>query len=140
MRYLLDTNVVSELRKGARCDPSVSEWAARFLYPGAAAISVITVGEIRKGIELIRRRDAVQAATLEAWLSRLCVDFRDRILDVSIGVAEEWGKLNAARPVPAIDSLLAATANVYHLILVTRNTRDLVGIARQTLNPFENGA
>ena len=91
MRYLLDTNVVSELRKGARCDPSVSEWAARFLYPGAAAISVITVGEIRKGIELIRRRDAIQAATLEAWLSRLCVDFRDRILDVSLGVAEEWG-------------------------------------------------
>ena len=97
MRYLLDTNVVSELRKGARCDPAVVAWEQAELIPHGGAISVLTIGEIRKGIDLIAQRDHHQAMGLELWLTGLCRDFADRILPVSREVAEEWGRLNARR-------------------------------------------
>ena len=137
MRYLLDTNIVSELRKGSRCDPAVAAWEKAELIPHGGAVSVITVGEIRKGIAIISPRDPGQAASLEAWLQRLCNDYAHRILPVSLDVAEEWGRLNAVRPLPAVDSLLGATAKVHGLILATRNVRDLEGVALSLVNPFE---
>jgi hypothetical protein len=137
MRYLLDTNIVSEIRKGERCDPSVAAWVQRELMPHGAAISVITIGKIRKGIDLISQRDPPQAVALESWLSGLYQNFRDRILPVTDAIAEEWGRLNALRPLPAVDSLLGATANVHGLIFATRNVVDLQGVDLQTVNPFE---
>ena len=137
MRYLLDTNIVSELRKGPRCDPAVAAWEQAELIPHGGAISVITIGEIRKGIDLIAQRDPQQAASLESWLAGLCQNFANRILPVSRDVAEEWGRLNALRPLPAVDSLLGATAKVHGLILATRNVRDLRDVALNVVNPFE---
>ena len=137
MRYLLDTNVVSELRKGPRCDPVLAGWEQKELIPHGGAISVITVGEVRKGIELIAVRDPQQAARLESWLAGLCRMFANRILAVSREIAEEWGRLNAVRPLPAVDSLLGATANAHGLILATRNIRDLHDVGVRVVNPFE---
>ncbi|MFO7905701.1 MAG: type II toxin-antitoxin system VapC family toxin [Pirellulaceae bacterium] len=137
---MLDTNVVSELRKGPRCDPAVAAWEDAELVPHGGAISVITIGEIRKGIDLIAQRDPQQAAGLESWLAGLCQHFTNRILPISREVAEEWGRLNALRPLPAVDSLLGATANVYALILATRNVRDLRDVGLPVVNPFEFGA
>lgn len=137
MRYLLDTSVISELRKGSRCDSSVSAWEKAELIPHGAAVSVITVGEIRKGIDLIKHRDPQQAAGLEAWLVGLHQSFANRILPVTVDIAEEWGRLNAIRPLPAVDSLLGATANIHGLILATRNVDDLRGVGLRVVNPFE---
>jgi predicted nucleic acid-binding protein len=137
MRYLLDTNIVSELRKGARCHPAVAAWEQAELIPYGGALSVLTLGEIRKGIQLISLRDPQQAARLESWLTGLCRDFADRILPVSREVAEEWGRLNSLRPLPAVDSLLGATAKVHTLILATRNVRDLRAVGLRVLDPFE---
>ena len=137
MRYLLDTNIVSELRKGARCDPAVGAWERAELLPGGGAVSVLTIGEIRKGIDLLARRDPRQAAGLESWLVRLCETFADRVLPISDVVAQEWGRLNALRPLPAVDSLLAATAKVHGLILATRNVGDLRDIGIDVVNPFD---
>ena len=105
MRYLLDTNILSELRKGARCDPAVAAWAQAELMPHQGAMSVIALGEIRKGIERIAGRDPAAAANLNDWLDGLCARFGERILPVSAQVADEWGRLNARRPLPAADSL-----------------------------------
>jgi toxin FitB len=137
MRYLLDTNIVSELRKGARCDPAVAAWERAELIPHGGAISVITIDEIRKGTALIAQRNPQQAARLESWLAGLCRDFANRILPVSWDVAEQWGRLNALRPLPAVDSLLGATAKVHALILATRNVRDLRSVGLHVVNPFE---
>lgn len=137
MRYLLDTNVISELRKGNRCDPAVTAWEQAELIPHGGAVSVITLGEIRKGIDLIALRDPEQAATLESWLQGLYRHFADRILPITHEVAEEWGRLNANRPLPAVDSLLGATANVNNLILATRNVSDLLDADVRVVNPFE---
>ncbi|MEO8494034.1 MAG: type II toxin-antitoxin system VapC family toxin [Planctomycetota bacterium] len=136
MLYLLDTNVISELRKGSRCDAAVSVWEQKELIPHGGAISVITIGEIRKGIDLINQRDVNQAAKLEQWLHGLYQHFSHRILPITTNVAEEWGRLNAKRPLPAADSLLGATANVYSLILATRNVNDLQGVGVRVVNPF----
>jgi predicted nucleic acid-binding protein len=89
MLYLLDTNVVSELRKGERCDAAVTAWEQAELIPHGGAVSAITIGEIRKGIELIARRDPRQAASLESWLQVLRERFADRILPITVAVAEE---------------------------------------------------
>jgi len=137
MRYLLDTNVISELRKGNRCDPAVTAWEQAELIPFGGALSVITLGEIRKGIDLIAQRDPRQAAALDSWLQGINQQYGDRILPITREVAEEWGRLNAKRPLPAVDSLLGATANVNHLVFVTRNVNDLRDVGISVVNPFE---
>jgi predicted nucleic acid-binding protein len=133
--FLLDTNVVSELRKGARADAGVAAWfaaaASDELY-----LSVLVIGEIRRGIERVRRRDAAAAASLERWLTRLGSDHEDRILPVDRAVAEAWGRLDAAGSLPTVDGLLAATAEVHGLTLVTRNTRDFARTGVPCLDPF----
>jgi predicted nucleic acid-binding protein len=133
--YLVDTNVISELRKGERCDESVAAWWST-IADDEIFLSVLTVGEIRKGIENIRRRDAWSAAALERWLLRLLRDYAGRILPIDVDVVEEWGRLNAAGPLPVIDSLLAATAKVRGLTLVTRDTHDVARTGVASLNPW----
>ena len=136
MTFLIDTNIVSEIRKGSRCDPAVAAWWAG-VAEDELRISVLVLGEIRKGVELARRRDPQQALALETWLNDLISYYGDRILPVDAAVAEEWGRMAAVRPVPAIDALLAATARTNGLTLVTRNAADVAGLDVEVLNPFE---
>lgn len=135
MSYLLDTNVISELRKGERANAAVSAW-----FEGLADeeifISVLTVGEIRRGIESIRRRDPDSAAALDGWLARVVEAHRDRILQIDRAVAEEWARLNVPDPLPVVDGLLAATAKVADLTLATRNVADIEGTGVAIFNPF----
>ena len=124
MSWLVDTNVLSELRKGDRAHPGIRAWFddAR---EGELFTSVLVLGEIRRGIESIRRRDAPSALALEQWLAWLASDFADRVLPVDARVADRWGGLNVPDPIPTVDGLLAATALVHDLVLVTRNVRDV---------------
>lgn len=135
MSFLIDTNVISEIRKGDRCDPGVAAWWAD-VAEDDLWLSALVLGEIRKGVELARRRDPQKAAALEAWLGDVIAGFADRVLPVDAAVAEEWGRMNAIRPVPVIDALLAATAKANGLTLVTRNEADVAGIGVEVLNPF----
>lgn len=135
MAYLLDTNVVSELRK-PRPHPAVAAWHAR--HTGAEAyISSLVVGEIRQGIERIRPRDPQRAEALERWLTGLLSAYRSRILPVTVEIAQEWGRMNAAVRPPVVDGLMAATAKVHRLTLVTRNVADVARTGVPVVNPFE---
>jgi toxin FitB len=133
--YLLDTNVVSELRR-PRPDQAVLSW---FGSVGSADLwlSVLVLGEIRQGVEQLARRDADQAAVREKWLLDLADLFSDRIVPVTAEVADLWGRLNVPDRLPAVDGLLAATALVHGWTLVTRNTADVVRTGVRLLNPFE---
>ncbi len=135
MSYLIDTNVLSELRKGPRCDTRVAAWFAD-VPPEDVFLSVLAVGEIRRGVERIRRRDARSARVLEAWLRRLVAEHSDRILPIDDAVAEEWGRLNVPDPIPVIDGLMAATARVHGLTLATRNLKDIKRTGAACVNPF----
>lgn len=136
MSYLLDTNIISEVRRGAQCDPKVSAWYAS-IADEELFLSTLVLGEIRKGVELARRRDPQKAAVLERWLGQVEVAFGARVLLVDNAVADQWGRMSAVRPVPVIDGLLAATAMVNRLTLVTRNDRQVAGLGAVVLNPFE---
>lgn len=133
--YLLDTNVLSELRKHRRCDPKVREWFEQ-IPDDNVYTSVLVIGEIRRGIESLRRRDAYTSNHLDLWLSGLERDFADRILPVNAQIADVWGRLNASNPLPVVDSLLAATALVHGYILTTRNVEDIRQTAVCWFNPF----
>ena len=134
--FLLDTNVVSEVRKGRRSDPNVSNWYAGVIE-SQLFISSLTIGEIRKGIELARRRrDVDQAEALEAWLQTVIQRFSGRILTVDTEEADTWGQISAIRPVPVVDGLLAATAMAHDMTLVTRNVSDVKGLGVRVLDPF----
>lgn len=135
MNVLLDTNVIAEMRKGPRGNANVRAWLAK-LDPDAILLSVVTIGEIRRGIESVRRRDPVAARALERWLRRVLTDHGDRILAVDVSVAEEWGRLNVPDPLPVIDGLLAATAKVHGLTLATRNVKDVARSGVEVVNPF----
>jgi predicted nucleic acid-binding protein len=135
MAYLLDTNVVSELRKGSRCNSAVREWFGA-LDEADAYLSVLVVGEFERGIERIRKRDAKSATRLRRWLSGLCTQFDDRILPVTLPIARAWGKMGAPNPIPTVDGLLAATAQVHGLILATRNVRQVEALDIECLDPF----
>jgi predicted nucleic acid-binding protein len=99
-------------------------------------LSVLVVGEIRRGIDAVRGRDARQATVLEHWLRRLVVDHSERLLPIDLAVAEEWGRLTAIRSVSVIDTLLAATARVHGLTLATRNIRDVAWTGVASVDPF----
>lgn len=136
MNYLLDTNVLSEIRRGKQAHPSVRAWAARqpsrLLYT-----SVLVIGEIRSGIERRRSRDPFQAEVFEKWLTVVKQGFGDRVLPVDQATAELWGRLDALRSLSTVDGLLAATAIVHGLTLVTRNLRDVADTGAPLLDPFE---
>lgn len=115
MSYLLDTNVVSEVRKPVR-NAGVEQW-----FSGTRAedfFSVLVAGEVRRGVERLRRRDPAQAAVYEAWLATLHRDYADRMLPITAEVADMWGRLNAIDPLPVVDGLIAATALVQGLTLL----------------------
>lgn len=135
MRYLVDTNVVSELRKGRRCDPGVASWFAA-VSSEEIYLSALVLGELRKGIENIRRRDGSAAEALEDWFRELTATHADRILGVDPAVADQWGRFNVPDPLPVLDSLLAATASVHGLTLVTRNLKHVERTGVACLNPF----
>src|SRR5262249_40823589 len=133
---LLDTNVVSELRKQDRADRRVREWFET-VNDFELHLSVLVVGELRRGIDKIRPRDPTQAVALEGWLQRLTREHADRILPIDRRVSEEWGRFSAERNASPVDLLMAATAKVHELVLVTRNTRDIAWTGVPCLNPFE---
>ena len=133
--FLLDTNVISELRKGQRADSSVTSWFAQ-IADEEIFLSVVTIGEIRRGVESVRRRDPDSAASLDRWLARVSEAHGERILPIDRAIAEEWGRMNAPDPLPVIDGLLAATASVLGLTLVTRNVADVEATGVELLDPF----
>ena len=137
MSFLVDTNVISEVRKGERCDPGVSAW-----YEGITDddifLSTLILGEIRRGIELARPRDPKKASALEKWLNMIVDTYADRVIGVDNTVADRWGRMSAIRPIPVVDGLLAATAFAHDLTLVTRNSRHVANLGAKVLNPFKN--
>ncbi len=134
MSYLLDTNVVSELNKRVP-DPRVRRWHA-IASRDRMYLSVITLGEIRKGIERLRGRDTRRADGLAAWLDELVRTYGERVLGVDRAIAEAWGTMLATEDRVAVDTLLAATAAVHGLTLVTRNVRDFERRGVPLLDPF----
>lgn len=116
--------------------PSVAQWF-KTVQADELFLSVLVVGEVRQGIERLRRRDPAQARVFERWLATLKTDFADRILPVSIATAEAWGRLNAPAPLPVIDGLLAATALVHGLTLVTREANRLARAGVPVLDPWK---
>ena len=138
LTYLLDTNVFSELRKRSP-DRNVAAWfEAR--HGEELFTSVLVLGELRKGAELLGQRDSRRAEALSAWLDAFRRDFGERILAVSAEVADEWGRLNARRPLLAVDGLLGATAVVHGLTLVTRDAAGLREAGVGLLDPWRAGA
>ena len=133
--YLLDTNVLSELRKEHRCDTNVRQWFDA-IPEEDVHVSVLTLGEIRNGIERLRLRDPKSAESLDVWLAGLRNDFASRILLVDGVVADRWGRLNPVRPRPIVDGLLAATALEHKLVLTTRNQGDVAETGVTWFNPF----
>lgn len=134
--YLLDTNVVSEMRKNERANPNVRAWFES-VAENELFMSVLVLGEIRRGIEQARPSDPDKARALERWLNGLDRNYAERLLPVSSVIADRWGRLNAIRPISTVDGLLAATALVHDLILVTRNEDDVADTGVEVLNPFK---
>ncbi len=124
MGFLIDTNILSEIQKGERADVGVKTWYAN-CDPSDLFLSVLVVGEIRQGIERLRRRDPTQAERLEQRLADVLDMMQGRILPITESIAQKWGGLNSPDPLPVIDGLLAATALEHGLTLVTRNVRDV---------------
>lgn len=138
MSFLLDTNIVSEARRRTQ-NPGFGRWWAG-VSSSRLYLSVLTVGEIERGIDKLRHRgdrDRERADALADWLGGLVTQFSDRILPVTADVAAEWGRQRAPRKVPSIDGLIAATARVHKLTLVTRNLADMAGLGAQVHNPFD---
>jgi predicted nucleic acid-binding protein len=138
MAWLVDTNIFAEVRKGDRCDPGVQTWFDD-VRAGDLYTSVLVIGEIRRGVESIRRRDHDQATALDQWLLRLQGALEDHVLGIDAVIAERWGRLNVPDPIPVVDGILAATAIERGLTLVTRNTRDVDSTGVVHLNPFSSG-
>ena len=135
--YLVDTDVVSNLRKGARSNAGVRRFFDEVRTGGSRLwLSVVTIGEIRRGVEMIRRRDVAQADVLERWLDVLTVDFADRLLPVDADVAQLWGRLRVPHHENSSDKLIAATALINGLTVVTGNRRHFEPIGVPFIDPF----
>ncbi len=136
--YLVDTNVISEARKKSKTNTGVRAFFKQAIEDETRMfISVVTVGELRRGVESIRHRgDVRQANQLEKWLEALMAEYQDHILDINQDIAQLWGKLRAPHPENALGKQIAATALIYELTVVTRNHKDFVKTGVRVLNPF----
>ena len=132
MGYLIDTNILSELRKDKKANAGVRDWYAQ-TNGNSLYVSVLTLGEIRQGIESLRRRDVIAAESLQSWLKKLEIG---HVLAITTEIADCWGRINVPDRLPVIDGYLAATALVHDLTLVTRNVKDVERSGVKLLNPF----
>lgn len=136
--YLVDTNVISEVRKHSKANKGVRDFFKLVTGEDARVfISVVTIGELRRGVELIRHRaDTLQANQLEKWLDTLLTEYQDHILDINQDIAQLWGRLRVPHSENALDKQIAATALIYDLTVVTRNHKDFSKTGVRLLNPF----
>jgi len=136
--YLIDTNVISEARKKARANTGVRRFFKQAVEDESRVfISVVTVGELRRGVESIRHRgDTRQANQLEKWLGELLANYQDHILGINQDIAQLWGQLRVPHPENALDKQIAATALICELTVVTRNHKDFVKTGVPVLNPW----
>ncbi|UWU20028.1 type II toxin-antitoxin system VapC family toxin [Rhizobium sp. CB3171] len=134
--YLIDTNIISEARRGTI---EAISWL-RIADPSTVYLSVITLGEVMRGIALKRRTDPRAAAHLEEWLRKLRHDHSGRILPITDQIAVEWGRISALRPRGDADGLIAATAIVHDLIIVTRNVSDFDDAGVSVINPWDQAS
>jgi len=136
--YLVDTNVISEARKKSKANTGVRAFFKQAIENETRIfISVVTIGELRRGVESIRYRgDVRQANQLEKWLEVLMGEYQDHILDINQDIAQLWGRLRVPHPENALDKQIAATALIYELTVVTRNHKDFVKTGVRVLNPF----
>ncbi|MEA1911208.1 MAG: type II toxin-antitoxin system VapC family toxin [Spirochaetota bacterium] len=135
MAYLIDTNIISEIQKGSKANKGVQEWYES-IKSDEIYLSVLVIGEIRQGIERLRRRNKEQAMVLEERLQKIREVFDKRILPITLDIANRWAINNVPDPFPVIDGLLAATAITHDLVFVTRNIKDVERSEVQLLNPF----
>ena len=135
-RYLIDTNVISEFRKKERCNPNVRQWFET-VEERNIFLSVLVAGELRCGIERIKRKDPQAAFHLNNWLREVVDNYSNRIFPVTQEIAEAWGIMNVPDPVSTVDGLLAATAKIHSCVLVTRNVKDICRCGVDFYNPFE---
>jgi predicted nucleic acid-binding protein len=136
LKFLLDTNIISEIRKRERANANVARWVDQTPVKEIGT-SVLVLAEIRRGIELKRRHDREQAEMLDRWFVQMRTRLGARVLPIDEPVAEAWAMLSVPDPIPLIDGLLAATAKVHGLTLVTRNTVDIARTEVMVLNPFD---
>jgi len=136
--YLVDTDVISEARKGPRAHSGVREFFADAGRRGAALyLSAVAIGELRQGVERIRHRgDAVQARRLERWLGEVTTQYAESILPIDAEVAEVWGRLRVPHADNPLDKQIAATALIYGLVVVTRNIAHFAPTGVQVHDPF----
>jgi predicted nucleic acid-binding protein len=135
VKFLLDTNVICETRKRDRAHPNGARWVARTPVKEMGT-SVMVLAEIRRGIELKRRSDVKQAEALDRWFAQMRTRLGDRVLPIDEPIAEAWAMISVPDPLPLIDSLLAATAKVHGLTLVTRNVSDVAPTGISVVDPF----
>jgi hypothetical protein len=135
VKFLLDTNIISEIRKRERAHPNVSRWVAQTPVEEIGT-SVMVLAEIRRGIELKRRNDPDQAKSLDQWFALMRARLGDRVLPIDEPIAEAWARLGVPDRLPLIDGLLAASAKVRGLTLVTRNVADIRRTGVALLDPF----
>lgn len=136
--YLIDTNIISEIRKGDKANPGVRQFFDTAVDNGHRLyVSAITIGELRRGVDLIfHRGDLVQGRLLENWLNSILEQYQENVLSIDNEIALLWGKMRVPNPQHPLDKLIAATALLYDLIVVTRNTEDFKNVGVELLNPF----
>lgn len=137
--YLVDTNVISEVRKRDRADKGVVAFFRKAAHDDVDLyLSVVTIGELRRGVEIIRHRgDVPQATRLEKWLDGVLLEFGRNILSVDEDVGQLWGRLRVPHAEHALDKMIAATALIHGLTVVTRNVDDFSGTGARVMNPFK---
>jgi predicted nucleic acid-binding protein len=132
---LLDTNVLSELRRGPQANENVRAWEER-TRGETRFTSIIVIAELMKGVEIRARNDAGGGAALDRWVRQVVIEFEGRILPVDLNVASVWARLMAARSRPPIDMLIAATAVAQGFVLATRNASDFEETGARLINPW----